>query len=215
MNPFNSGGFERKYTLVFCYPSPSTAPQPQFPHMNTSEGAVDRAPDQVGCYTIPAGTAMSNLPCEMLDHIVDLLHDSQTYGQVPLELRNCCLVSKSWVPRTRRHLFANIYFDTAKNLESWKRTFPGPSISPACYAKRLCIGRPQVVTAEGAEAGGWIASFSSVEHLELGGQDTQARGWEVAFALFHRFSPVVKSIRMNASILPFPHLLRHADQQWR
>jgi len=147
-----------------------------------------------------AKTTMSNIPCELLDQIVDLLHDSQT------PLRNCCLVSKSWVPRARRRLFADIHFQTPENLESWKKTFPDPPISPAYYAKLLWIGCPQVVTAEGAEAGGWIASFTSVEHLELGGQDTQARGWEVAFAVFHGFSPVIKSIRMNASFLPFRHL---------
>jgi len=144
-----------------------------------------------------AETTMQNLPNELLNHIADFLRDSQA------PLRNCCLVSKSWIPRTRRHIFANIYFQTAKDLESWKKTFPDPSISPACYAKLLWIGCPQVITAGGAEAGDWIASFTSVEHLELGGQDTQARGWEVAFALFHRFSPAIKSIRMKMSPLPF------------
>ena len=39
---------------------------------------------------------MSNLhlPAETLDHIVDHLHDTKD------ALRNCCLGSKSWVPRT-------------------------------------------------------------------------------------------------------------------
>jgi len=150
-------------------------------------------------------TTMSSLPCELLDHIVDLVHDGQTFGQVPLELRNCCLASKSWVPRTRRHLFAEISFRTAKSLESWKKTFPDPSTSPAYYAKYLWIGCPQVVMAEGAEAGGWIASFSGVEHLQLGGQDVSARGWEVVFVLFHGFSPAIKSLCMRLSRLPFPH----------
>ena len=147
---------------------------------------------------------MSGFPCEILDHIVDLLHDSQAYGQIPLDLRNCCLISKSWIPRTRRHLFAEIHFRTQKNLESWKKTFPDPSTSPARYAKFLWIGCPQVVMAEGAGTGGWIPSFSSVKHLELGGQDVDARGWEVVFALFHGFSPAIKSLCMNMSLLPFP-----------
>ena len=94
---------------------------------------------------------MSNLPRELMDHIVDLPHG----GQTPLELRNCCLFSKLWsrVPED--------------------------------------------------EAGGWIASFSNVEYLELGGQDVRARGWEVAFVLFHGFSPVIKTICMKMSPLPF------------
>ena len=141
---------------------------------------------------------MSNFPCELLDHFVDLLHDSQT------PLRNCCLVSKSWIPRARRHLFAKINFQTAENLESWKKTFPDPSTSPARYAKALLIGIPEVVTVAGSEAGAWIAGFSGVEHLELGGHDPDALEWEVVFVLFRGFSPV-KSLYMKYSFIPFPY----------
>ena len=144
---------------------------------------------------------MSNIPGELLDHIVDLLHSSQT------PLRNCCLVSKSWVSRTRRHLFAEINFQTTKRLQSWKKTFPDHSTSPARYAKTLLIGCPQVVATAGADAGSWIASFSGVEYLALGGRDVRARGWEVTFVLFHAFSPVIKSIRVEFSSFPFPHFL--------
>ncbi|KAF9643160.1 hypothetical protein BDM02DRAFT_3081141, partial [Thelephora ganbajun] len=54
-------------------------------------------------------TTMSNprqfhLPPEILDYIIDLLHDK------PETLKQCCLVSKSWVSRTRKHLFADIEF---------------------------------------------------------------------------------------------------------
>ncbi|KAF9644805.1 hypothetical protein BDM02DRAFT_3066647, partial [Thelephora ganbajun] len=54
-------------------------------------------------------TTMSNpyhvcLPPEILDYIVDFLHDT------PETLKQCCLVSKSWVSRTRKSLFADIEF---------------------------------------------------------------------------------------------------------
>ena len=47
---------------------------------------------------------MSNphLPAEILDYIIDHLHDTED------ALRNCSLVSKSWIPRTRTHLFADV-----------------------------------------------------------------------------------------------------------
>ena len=51
---------------------------------------------------------MSNLPGEMLDNIVDNLRDSRP------ALMNCCPVSKSWVPRSQKHLFAEVRFDPAK-----------------------------------------------------------------------------------------------------
>jgi len=115
-----------------------------------------------GCFTSKTRTTMStaHLPPELLDHIIDLLHDSRA------ALRNCCLVSKSWIPRTRSHLFADIKFNTEGKLESWEEIFPDPSTSPARYAKTLTIGCFQVFTAADAETGGWISSFSYVERLE-------------------------------------------------
>jgi len=104
------------------------------------------------------------LPPEMLDHIVDLLHDK------PETLKKCCLVSNSWVPRTRKHLFATVRFGTKEDLESWKETFPNPATSPAHYAETLLIDCPYVVTAADADAGGWIKDFSRVVNLALDGQ---------------------------------------------
>ena len=100
------------------------------------------------------------LPAELLDHIVDLIHDSKT------TLRNCCLVSKSWIPRTRKHLFADIRFDTEKKLESWKEMFPDPSTSPGHYARTLFVDYFRITVADAdSEAGGWIRGFSGVVYL--------------------------------------------------
>jgi len=109
-------------------------------------------------------TTMSNgprLPAELLDDVVDLLHDAQH------ALEGCCLVSKSWIPRTRKHLFASVKFSTAKSLESWKNTFPDPSTSPARYTKTLSISCFYAVTVADVQAGGWIRTFSRVSHLTV------------------------------------------------
>jgi hypothetical protein len=134
------------------------------------------------------------LPVETLDNVVDYLRDTED------ALRNCCLVSKSWIPRARKHLFADIRFPTAKSLESWKEMFPDPSTSPACYAKTLSIGCLQVVTAADAGAGGWIRSFSRVVHLEVGDEGSFP---DESFSLtpFHGFSPTIKSIRVSLPTL--------------
>ena len=137
---------------------------------------------------------MSNphLPPELLDHIVDLLHYRRN------TLRNCCLVSRSWVPRTRKHLFADIKFSTARSLESWKETFPDASTSPARYAKTLLVGCPKAVTAVDAEAGGqWITGFSRVVALDVSGEMTHA-----GLVPFHGFSPFIKSLRVALTISP-------------
>ena len=143
----------------------------------------------------------SHLPAEMLDHVVDHLHDARD------ALRNCCLVSKSWVPRARKHLFADIWFPTATRIQSWKATFPDPSTSPACYANALFIDCSQVVTAVDAEADGWIRGFSRVEHLEVGTHSIDVLDPDFSESVtplvpFHGFSPALKSLHVVVPYLP-------------
>jgi hypothetical protein len=133
-----------------------------------------------------------HLPTEILDHIVDLLHDTND------ALRNCCLVSKSWVPRTRKHLFASIWFPSVESLRSWMETFPDPSTSPARYVKALSLD----FEAPDAEVGGWIRGFSRVEHLEVGCQGLSTDTSATPLVPFHGFSPFIKSLRVIVLALP-------------
>ena len=154
---------------------------------------------QSGRFTLRTETTMPTprLPPELLDHIADLLRDSEK------ELKNCCLVSKSWVPRTRRHLFVKIRFNTEITLRSWRETFPDPSTSPAYYTKTLAIECiPVGITAEDAEPGGWIGGFSGVVHLEVGDREHAKEVPIGSLLLFHGVSPAVKSLRVDFFI-PF------------
>jgi len=140
-----------------------------------------------------------NLPAELLDHIVDHLHDT---GDA---LINCCVVSKSWIARARKHLFAEVWFKTEEDLESWKETFPDPSTSPGRYANSLSIDCLHAVTAADSEADGWIRGFSDVVHLKLGSRP----GTNLAESIFpvplQGFSPAVKSLSLNW-VTPSPRL---------
>lgn len=138
---------------------------------------------------------MSNprLPQELLDLTLDLLQDTEQ------ALKNCCLVSKSWIPRTRKYLFADIRFRTEENLESWKENFPDPSTSPSRYAKSLCVDCVNSVTAADAEVGGWITGFSRVVHFEVGDSGSISRGLALSLVPFHGFSPIVESLRVAFS----------------
>ena len=141
---------------------------------------------------------MSNpyLPPELLDCIVDLLHDNQN------ALKQCCLVSKSWVPRTREHLFTDVNLDAEEHLELWKTMFPDPSISPAQFAKSLHIGCPRAVTVEDAEPGGWLTGFVHIVHLGVETQEVYPVKSPVSLAPFHRFSPIIKSLLLKSAALP-------------
>ena len=139
---------------------------------------------------------MSNphLPPEILDHIVDLLHD------YPNALKACCLISKSWIPRTRKHLFAEVGLPTEERLQSWKKAFSDPSTSPACFTKSLRIGCPHVISAADAEAGGWLRDFAHIVHLDVGIQDMDKP--VVSLAPFHGLSRTVKSLRLGPLLPP-------------
>jgi hypothetical protein len=145
---------------------------------------------------VSAETTMSvPLPAEILDYIVSYLHDKQD------TLGNCSLVSKSWVPRTRKHLFAVIDFTSPETLELWEEMFPDPSTSPARYAKTLAVGRAHIITDADAEVDGWIRGFSRIVSLEV---ESGAPYPESEFSLvpFHGISPVLKSLRLNIPHLP-------------
>ena len=153
------------------------------------------APKRMLCRPTETTMSVSRLPPELLDHVADHLDTADT-------LRNCCLVSKSWVPSTRRHLFADIRFDTAETLRLWTETFPDPSTSPAKYTKTLIIDCIQAVTVADAEPGGWIRGFSCVLCMRLSGESRYADGSMISLLPFHGLSPVLKSLRVNFSSLP-------------
>ena len=103
-----------------------------------------------------------HLPPEILDYIVDFLHYQ------PKTLKRCCLVSKSWVPRTRKHLFREIIFRHPSNLKVWKDTFPDPANSPAHYTHCLSFRyRIEVIAAIVEEGDYWVRIFSSVVKLNF------------------------------------------------
>ena len=141
-------------------------------------------------------TAMSStLPPEILDLIIDHLRGETT------TLRACCLVSKPWIPRTRKHLFAHVKFYTQKShIERWKEIFPDPSNSPAYHTRYLSIrGVPTITTAD-ADVGGWIHTFHCVVNLGL---DTLGRDdSKFALSLLHGFSPILKSLTLTYTSIP-------------
>jgi hypothetical protein len=133
-----------------------------------------------------AASMPRSLPPEILDLIVDHLHTE------PTTLRACCVVSKSWIHRTRTHLFAHIKFDTSNcDIERWKKAFPDSSSSPAHYTRHLLIRGLSAVTA--ADAGGWTRAFHNLVHLQLEGV---GGGDRVSLIPFHGLSPTLRSLNL-------------------
>ena len=141
------------------------------------------------------------LPPEILDYVVDLLHDE------PETLKRCCLVSKSWVPRTRMYLFADVRIRSATDLESWKSIFPDVTHSPAHQTHTLFVGCPWLITESDAEEGGWIQAFSGVKSLDVDNGGDYFYASAASLTPFYKLSPTLKSFRVAPIILPSPGLL--------
>ena len=132
---------------------------------------------------------LSGLPPELLDHVFDFLHDSSN------TLESCCLVSKSWIPCTRKYLIADIEFQPIDDLETWKAVFSDPSTSPAYYAKTLSIGCSEVIVAvAGTEEGCLVSAFSRVVDLTI--YTLEWGSEQIAISLIP-FTPILKSLRLH------------------
>lgn len=101
------------------------------------------------------------LPPEISDRIIDLLRDETN------ALKRCCLVSKSWVSRTRKHLFDSVEFESSKDVKVWKETFPDPANSPARHTRSLSLVWVEAVIPMDPEEGSWIRAFSNVVQLTV------------------------------------------------
>jgi hypothetical protein len=133
---------------------------------------------------------LPSLPQEILDLIADHLHNE------PTTLKACCVVSKSWIPRTRKHLFASVEFhDKQSHIELWKEAFPDPSTSPARYTRRLSIRGIQPIIAADTDVGGWIRAFRNLAHLHLESIGREDR--QVSLVPFHGLSPTLKSLSLT------------------
>jgi len=132
----------------------------------------------------------SPLPPEILDLIVDFLHDE------PDALKACCLVSKSWVYRTREHLFAHVEFTLKSHIKLWKEKFPEPSNSPARRTRSLSIRRFPVVTFVDMGVGGWIRTFSGIVrlHVDIRGF---GGGRKISLVPLYGLSPTLRFLRLD------------------
>ena len=135
---------------------------------------------------------LSPLPPELLDLIVDYLRDE------PIALKACCLVSKLWIHRTRRLLFAHVEFldRVATPIESWMGLFPEPFDSPAHFARSLSIRGFESVTTAVTHARTWVHPFCHLVHLGVTTDDAAADDDHVSLAQLQRLSPTLTPLSL-------------------
>ena len=129
------------------------------------------------------------LPPEIFDLITEYLCNC------PTALKACCLVSKSWVPRTKKHLFARIHFgEGGSTIQSWVKAFPDPSNSPGHHTRDLGIYGPPPGEST------WIRSFHRIEKLSVFAFDSRTS--ETSLVQLHGLSPTLKSLYLIHFSIP-------------
>ena len=153
--------------------------------------------------SVYVATTMSHspFPADLLYEVIDLLRDRRN------TLKSCCLVSKSWIPIARKHLFAKVEFRTWKSLQLWKAAFPDASTSPLCYVKTLLVTHYAVRLADADR----IPTFPRVVnlHLNLVGAGSEVHPSPLArpesavsLVPLHGFSPALRSLGVTFSPHP-------------
>ena len=158
---------------------------------SNSRGMVRSKPDSgAGWCRATTMPRSLRLPPEIFDLIVDQLHDEQ------VTLKACCLVSKSWIPRIRRHLFACVSFDTLLHpFALWMKAFPDPSNSPAHHTRSLTIHRFQDATTTDADVASYFRTFHNVVRLHF--KFLIWTNHENPLISFYGFSHTVRSLRLS------------------
>jgi len=115
--------------------------------------------------------AVPRIPQEIIDEILDHLATDSAVAS----LRSCSLVSKSWVPPCRRHLFHAVTF-SSRNMFRWLNAFPAPEESPSHHVRDLCarIGGRNRVPECFFEVIPWFTNVEKVSLLGFGGLSVQS-----------------------------------------
>ena len=108
------------------------------------------------------------IPQEIVDEILDHLATDPDHRS----LHSSALVSKSWVPSCRRHLFRSVFFSSS-SIARWVDTFPVPEKSPAFHIRDLRFlveGHNGIPYSE--KISGYVPWFTNVERMSLLGDGT-------------------------------------------
>ena len=138
---------------------------------------------------------LPSFPPEILDFIVDHLRDE------PTALKACCLVSKSWVSRARRNLFAWVTFSSR-----WTNVFPDPSNSPGHHTRSLYLYDIDTIIAASTVAPNWVHHFGHIKELWVAtiGLD---RTIPISFIRLHGLSSTLKTLRLSNVSAPISEVL--------
>ena len=128
-------------------------------------------------------------PPETFNLTIDHLHDE------PITLKSCCLVSKSWVPRARRNLFARVEINSyQRHIQLWMKSVPDPSNSPGHHTRILQLDGDLVKDAS-AITPTWVHHSHIEELLML--RLTSSDSTPVSFVQLRGLSPALETLHIR------------------
>ena len=141
------------------------------------------------------------IPQEIIDEILDHLATDSDFGSRQSSLQSCALVSKSWVPSCRRHLFHTIHF-ALMSMTRWLETFPVPEESPARHVRHLhfWIGHYDGVPENFFKYTPW---FTNAEKVAL---QVDERFRPLPIPSFWRLPQSVTSLTISGSMVTLPQV---------
>lgn len=160
--------------------------------------------------------AQPTFPQEVVDELIDWVGVSSV-GQGDPHLRSCSLVARSWVQRSRKHLFHDIELTSAPSISSWIRNIPPGAGGVSRYVRKLWLGCNWDQWSQRFPSVGHLRSFTRTEELRLtywcGGHATREEVEEA----FGGFGPSVRSLSVSlprgdaGSFLHLLSLFPHLD----
>jgi hypothetical protein len=137
-----------------------------------------------------------SLPQEILDLIIDRLHDK------PATLKACCLVSKAWVQRAQKHLFIRIEFNPITcPVRRWRETFPDHTNSPAYNTRTLSFRIAEFITSADVDT---LLTFRNVTHLDV--ENISPLIYQSPLVSLHGIFTAIKSLRLASTVLSDPQV---------
>jgi hypothetical protein len=135
-------------------------------------------------------------PQEVIDDLIDWVSVSSV-GQRDPHLRSCSLVARSWVRRSRQHLFHSIELASTADIGNWIGSIRPGVGGVSGYVRKLWLNVNWDQWSQRFPSAEHLRSFTHVEDLRLtywcGGRATKEEVEEA----FGRFGPSVRSLSVS------------------
>jgi len=155
-------------------------------------------------------------PQEIIDYLIDLISISSV-GQKDPHLRSCSLVSRSWVHRSRRHLFHSIELASTPDISNWIKKIPPGAGGLSGYVRKLWLDGHWEQRSQRFPSVEHLRSFTRVEELRLTYWREGPTTKEEIEETFGAFGPSVRSLSVSlprgdpGSFLHLLSLFLHLD----